>query len=92
MAPADFLGALRDLSDLAVPGSALGESRILYHRRIHDRVKKIAPFITFDRDAYLVIGQEGRLFWILDGYTTFGALSLLGTAPAAKGRIIFAIR
>jgi uncharacterized membrane protein (UPF0182 family) len=46
------------------------ESRILYHRRIHDRVKKITPFIDFDRDAYLVIGQEGRLFWILDGYTT----------------------
>ena len=46
------------------------ESRILYHRRIHDRVKKIAPFLTFDRDAYLVISQEGRLFWIMDGYTT----------------------
>ena len=46
------------------------ESRILYHRRIHERVKKITPFISFDRDAYLVISQEGRLFWILDGYTT----------------------
>ncbi len=46
------------------------ESRILYHRRIHDRVKKIAPFIHFDRDAYLVIAQNGRLFWIIDGYTT----------------------
>lgn len=46
------------------------ESRILYHRRIHDRVKKITPFLSFDRDAYMVIGQDGRLFWILDGYTT----------------------
>jgi uncharacterized membrane protein (UPF0182 family) len=46
------------------------ESRILYHRQIHERVKKIAPFITFDRDAYLVIAQGGRLFWIIDGYTT----------------------
>jgi uncharacterized membrane protein (UPF0182 family) len=45
------------------------ESRILYHRKIHERVKKIAPFITFDRDAYLVIAQGGRLFWIIDGYT-----------------------
>jgi uncharacterized membrane protein (UPF0182 family) len=32
-------------------------------------VKKIAPFITFDRDAYLVIAQGGRLFWMIDGYT-----------------------
>ncbi|MGH7853845.1 MAG: UPF0182 family protein [Candidatus Binatia bacterium] len=47
-----------------------GESRILYHRKIQDRVKKIAPFITFDRDAYLVIRQGGTLSWIIDGYTT----------------------
>jgi hypothetical protein len=46
------------------------ESRILYNRKVQDRVKKIAPFIDFDRDAYLVIAQDGRLFWIIDGYTT----------------------
>jgi uncharacterized protein len=46
------------------------ESRILLHRQIQTRVKKIAPFITFDRDAYLVIAQDGKLFWIIDGYTT----------------------
>ena len=46
------------------------ESRILYYRQIQERVKKIAPFITFDRDPYLVIAEGGRLFWIIDGYTT----------------------
>jgi hypothetical protein len=46
------------------------ESRILYHRQIQERVTKTAPFITFDRDPYLVIAQGGRLFWIIDGYTT----------------------
>jgi uncharacterized protein len=45
------------------------ESRILYHRQIQERVKKIAPFVRFDRDPYLVIAQGGRLFWIIDGYT-----------------------
>jgi uncharacterized membrane protein (UPF0182 family) len=45
------------------------ESRILYHRQIQERVKKIAPFIHFDRDPYLVIAQDGRLFWIIDAYT-----------------------
>ena len=45
------------------------ESRILYHQQIQERVKKLAPFITFDRDAYIVIAQGGRLFWIVDGYT-----------------------
>ncbi len=46
------------------------ESQILYHRMVKERVKKIAPFIAFDRDAYLVIAQGGRLFWIIDGYTS----------------------
>jgi len=45
------------------------ESRILYHRNIRERVSKIAPFLTFDRDPYIVIAG-GKLFWIADAYTT----------------------
>jgi len=45
------------------------ESRILFHRNIMERATTIAPFLSFDRDPYLVIA-EGRLFWMLDGYTT----------------------
>ena len=45
------------------------ESRILYHRRIADRVRLIAPFLEYDGDPYLAIDQ-GRLFWIQDAYTT----------------------
>ncbi|HSB78606.1 MAG TPA: UPF0182 family protein [Candidatus Methylomirabilis sp.] len=48
----------------------IGESRVMYYREIGERVKKAAPFIEFDRDPYLVIGQDGHLFWIIDGYTT----------------------
>ena len=55
---------------IALSNDVTGESRLLYHRQIHERVRKIAPFITFDKDAYLVIAQGGRLFWIIDGYTT----------------------
>jgi uncharacterized protein len=55
---------------IALSNDITRESRILYHRQIQERVKKIAPFITFDRDAYLVIAEGGRLFWIIDGYTT----------------------
>ncbi len=55
---------------IALSNDVTRESRILYHRQIHERVRKIAPFITFDRDSYLVISRAGRLFWIIDGYTT----------------------
>ena len=48
----------------------IGESRIMYYREISERVKKVAPFVLFDRDPYLVITQDGRLVWIIDGYTT----------------------
>jgi uncharacterized protein len=44
------------------------ESRFLYFRDIHTRVRRIAPFLRFDRDPYLVI-SGGKLFWIQDAYT-----------------------
>ncbi len=43
-------------------------SRILFHRRIAERVQTIAPFLSFDEDPYLVV-DDGRLFWIQDAYT-----------------------
>ncbi len=46
-----------------------GESRIMIYREIAERVQKIAPFIRFDRDPYMVITQDGRLVWLIDGYT-----------------------
>ena len=46
------------------------DSRILYYRNIMDRAKRLVPFLKYDRDPYLVITDEGRMVWILDGYTT----------------------
>jgi uncharacterized membrane protein (UPF0182 family) len=45
------------------------ESRILYNRTIMKRVREIAPFLSFDPDPYMVIGDDGRLSWIIDAYT-----------------------
>ena len=45
------------------------DSRIMYNRRISNRVSSIAPFIDYDSDPYLVI-SKGKLYWMLDGYTT----------------------
>jgi uncharacterized membrane protein (UPF0182 family) len=45
------------------------ESRILIHRTVAERVRLIAPFFRFDRDPYLVVTDDGRLVWMLDGYT-----------------------
>lgn len=45
-------------------------SKILYDRNILDRVTKIAPFLTYDTDPYIVISDSGQLYWIIDAYTT----------------------
>jgi uncharacterized membrane protein (UPF0182 family) len=45
------------------------ESRILFLRNIRERVQKLAPFLAFDRDPYLVVA-DGRLYWMYDAYTT----------------------
>jgi hypothetical protein len=45
------------------------ESRVLFHRQIGERVGRIAPFFRLDGDPYLVIRDDGRLVWIVDGYT-----------------------
>jgi uncharacterized membrane protein (UPF0182 family) len=44
------------------------ETRILIYRNIAQRIRKVAPFLEFDSDPYMVIDQ-GRLYWILDAYT-----------------------
>ncbi|MFI5360294.1 MAG: UPF0182 family protein, partial [Halanaerobiales bacterium] len=44
------------------------DSRIMYYRNIQQRVRKVAPYLKYDRDPYPVIAY-GRLFWIQDAYT-----------------------
>jgi len=46
------------------------DSRVLYNREIMGRAAKALPFLTFDPDPYLVVGADGRLVWIIDGYTS----------------------
>ncbi len=45
------------------------ESKIMYNRNIKTRVASIAPFLAFDKDPYIVVSDEGKLFWIIDAYT-----------------------
>ncbi|NLJ24744.1 MAG: UPF0182 family protein [Firmicutes bacterium] len=45
------------------------DSRVMYYRNIQERVRKIAPFLRYDNEPYMVVA-DGRLFWILDAYTS----------------------
>jgi uncharacterized protein len=46
------------------------DSRVMMYRTVNQRVQQVTPFFRFDRDPYLVVSDEGRLVWMLDGYTT----------------------
>src|ERR1700692_3247671 len=39
-------------------------------RNVRDRVTALAPFLTYDLDPYIVIGDDGRLSWMMDAFTT----------------------
>lgn len=61
--------ALGDLSKLPFSDDVNSESRVLIHRNIRELVNGIAPFLTYDNDPYLVVNNEGRLFWMIDAFT-----------------------
>lgn len=44
------------------------ESKLLYIRNIKERVSKIAPYLKFDNDPYIVLGDNGKLYWVIDAY------------------------
>lgn len=48
----------------------ISESRIIYNRSVAERVQKIAPFLVLDSDPYVVVNDNGKLYWIIDAYTT----------------------
>ncbi|MDE0183242.1 MAG: UPF0182 family protein [Caldilineaceae bacterium] len=48
------------------------ESELLWRRNILLRTQEVAPFLRFDSDPYIVVGDDGHLYWFLDAYTVSG--------------------
>ena len=58
-----------DLGKLPFSDDVNSQSRLLMRRNIRERVATVAPFLTFDQDPYMVVGDDGRLSWIMDAFT-----------------------
>jgi len=58
-----------DLAKLPFSDDVNKDSRLLMRRNVRDRVSALAPFLTYDPDPYIVLGDDGRLSWIMDGFT-----------------------
>lgn len=50
-----------------------GNSRMMIRRKVRDRLQEMAGFLEWDSDPYMVITDDGRLVWMVDGYTTSDA-------------------
>ena len=59
-----------DLGKLPFSDDVNTQSRLLMRRNVRDRVTTLAPFLTYDPDPYIVVGEDGRLSWVMDAFTT----------------------
>jgi uncharacterized membrane protein (UPF0182 family) len=59
-----------DLTKIPFSDDVSPTSRLLMRRNIVARVTALAPFLTIDHDPYIVVGDDGRLSWIIDAYTS----------------------
>jgi len=55
--------------DLLISPQITNNSQLLFHRSLADRLPRIAPFLLYDKDPYVVIRGDGRLVYIQDAYT-----------------------
>jgi uncharacterized protein len=58
-----------DLAKLPFSDDVNKDSQLLMRRNVRDRVSALAPFLTYDPDPYIVVGDGGRLSWIMDAFT-----------------------
>ena len=59
-----------DLSKVPFSDDIGPDSVLLMRRNIRERASELAPFLTFDQDPYIVVGDDGALYWIMDAFTT----------------------
>jgi hypothetical protein len=57
-------------SNIILTSYLTDHSRMMIHRRVRERVQTLAPYLNWDNDPYIVVTPEGRLVWMIDGYTT----------------------
>lgn len=74
-------------SNLLFASEVTPESRLVLHRGVLQRVRRIAPFLTFPEAPYAVVA-DGRVTWILEAFTTTRFFPLASTTSLEFGRAV----
>src|SRR5271157_4617324 len=69
--------------NIVFTGYLTGQSRMMIYRNVKARLAHLAGFLHWDQDPYLVITDDGRLVWMVDGYTTSLSHPYSETLPVA---------
>ncbi len=67
------------------------ESRLVYRRQAQERVIALAPFLLFPEPPVPIVA-DGRVFWILEGFTASESLPLSGVHRLPNGREVNYLR
>ncbi len=65
---------------LLISGYPTPDTRLMENRSVARRVQKIAPFLRYDNDPYLVVAGD-RLYWIIDAYTVTSKIPYSDPGP-----------
>lgn len=65
-----ILGIKEGDLNLAFSANINENSKILINRNIIERAKTLMPYLLYDENPYMVIDDNGKMYWVLDAYTT----------------------
>ncbi len=71
---------------ILITGYITRDSRIMYHRKIAERDRNIAPFLLYDSNPYPVLGDNGHIYWMHDAYTSSNRYPYSEPVVPAGGR------
>ncbi len=72
--------------NIVFTGYLTGQSRMMIYRKVEARLAHLAGFLHWDQDPYLVITDDGRLVWMVDGYTTSLSHPVFGAPSCGRDR------
>jgi len=76
-----------DLTKLPFSDDVNPDSRLLMRRNLRERVQELAPFLTLDPDPYVVVGEDGKIYWFMDAFTTADTYPYARSVELGDGQI-----
>ncbi len=71
-----------------ISNEVTSESILLMNRNIVERTATLFPWLSYDRDPYITLGEDGKLYWMLDAYTTTDSYPYSRPVQLTNGQVV----